>query len=145
MVAAMAIGVGRAALDFLKDTLAEQGIEIRYGINPNNMTVLEREVIEMEANLKAARLLTWRSVWMLDNGVRNDLEASMAKAKAGSAVSRITQKAVELMGPLGYSRELLLEKWMRDSKINDIFEGTGQIQLLITARRLLDFGRDQLK
>jgi acyl-CoA dehydrogenase len=145
MVAAMAIGVGRAALDFLKATLADQGVEIRYGINPSNMTVLEREVIQMEANLKAARLLTWRSVWMLDNGVRNDLEASMAKAKAGSAVSHITQKAVELMGPLGYSRELLLEKWMRDSKINDIFEGTGQIQLLITARRLLDFGRDQLK
>ncbi len=145
MVAAMAIGVGRAALDFLKATLSEQGVEIRYGINPSNMTVLEREVIQMEANLKAARLLTWRSVWMLDNGVRNDLEASMAKAKAGSAVSHITQKAVELMGPLGYSRELLLEKWMRDSKINDIFEGTGQIQLLITARRLLDFGRDQLK
>ncbi len=145
MVAAMAIGVGRAALDFLKSYLSEQGVEIRYGINPNNMTVLEREIIQMESNLKAARLLTWRSVWMLDNGIRNDLEASMAKAKAGSAVSHITQKAVELMGPLGYSRELLLEKWMRDSKINDIFEGTGQIQLLITARRLLDFGRDQLK
>jgi len=77
--------------------------------------------------------------------VRNDLQSSIAKAKAGLAVTRITQKAVELMGPLGYSRELLLEKWMRDSKINDIFEGTGQIQLLITARRLLGFGRDQLK
>ena len=82
---------------------------------------------------------------MLDNGQRNDLQASMAKAKAGLAVTRITQKAVELMGPLGYSRELLLEKWMRDAKINDIFEGTGQIQLLVTARRLLGFTREQLK
>ncbi len=145
MVAAMAIGVGRAALDLLKETLLEQGVEIRYGINPSRMTVLEREIMQMEAELKAARLLTWRACWMLDRGERNDLQASMAKAKAGAAVSRITQKAVELMGPLGYSRELLLEKWMRDSKITDIFEGTGQIQLLITARRLLDFGRDQLK
>ncbi|PIU65609.1 MAG: hypothetical protein COS84_06700 [Armatimonadetes bacterium CG07_land_8_20_14_0_80_40_9] len=70
---------------------------------------------------------------------------SMAKAKAGLAVTRVTQKAVELLGPLGYSRKYLLEKWVRDAKINDIFEGTGQIQMLITARRILDFGRDKLK
>ncbi len=145
LVAAMAIGVGRAALDFIKETLKEEGIELRYGINPHRMTSLERDIMQMEADLKAARLLTWRAVWMLDNGLRNDLQASMAKAKAGLAVTRITQKAVELMGPLGYSREYLLEKWMRDSKINDIFEGTGQIQLLVTARRILGFTREQLK
>lgn len=145
LVAAMSVGVGRAALDFMKKTLAEEGVELRYGINPNRMTSLERDIMKMEADLKAARLLTWRAVWMLDNGERNDLQASMAKAKAGLAINGITQKAVELMGPLGYSREYLLEKWMRDSKINDIFEGTGQIQLLITARRVLGFSRDQLK
>ncbi|MGQ9475832.1 MAG: acyl-CoA dehydrogenase family protein [Actinomycetota bacterium] len=145
LVAAMAIGVGRAALDFIKETLKEEGVELRYGINPHRMTSLERDIMQMEADLKAARLLTWRAVWMLDNGLRNDLQASMAKAKAGLAVTRITQKAVELMGPLGYSREYLLEKWMRDSKINDIYEGTGQIQLLVTARRILGFTREQLK
>ena len=144
-VAAMALGVGRAALDFLKDTLEKEGVELRYGINPNRMTSLERDIMQMESDLKAARLLTWRATWMLGVGERNDLQASMCKAKAGLAVSHITQKAVELMGPLGYSRELLLEKWMRDSKINDIFEGTGQIQLLITARRVLGFTREQLK
>jgi len=145
LVAAMAIGVGQAALDFMRKTLMEEGVELRYGINPHRMSSLERDVMQMEADLKAARLLTWRALWMLDNGLRNDLQSSMAKAKAGLAVTRITQKAVELMGPLGYSRELLLEKWMRDSKINDIFEGTGQIQLLITARRILGFTREQLK
>ena len=101
--------------------------------------------MDMEANLQAARLLTWRACWMLDNKIHNNLEASMAKAKAGLAVTRVTQKAVELLGPLGYSRKYLLEKWVRDAKINDIFEGTGQIQMLITARRILDFGRDKLK
>ncbi len=145
LVAAMAIGVGQASLDFLKEKLSEEGIELRYGVNQHRLSSLERDVMQMEADLKAARLLTWRALWMLDNGLRNDLQSSMAKAKAGLAVTRITQKAVELMGPLGYSRELLLEKWMRDSKINDIFEGTGQIQLLITARRLLGFSREQLK
>jgi acyl-CoA dehydrogenase len=69
----------------------------------------------------------------------------MAKAKAGLAVTKITQKAVEIMGPLGYSRKYLLEKWMRDAKINDIFEGTGQINMLIVARRILDYSRDQLR
>jgi acyl-CoA dehydrogenase len=145
LVAAMAIGVGRAALDYVKQALADEGVVVRYDISPSNMTAIERDITEMEANLNAARLLTWRAVWMLDGGVRNSLEASMAKAKAGLAVTHITQKCVELLGPLGYSRKILLEKWMRDAKINDIFEGTGQIQMLITARNVLGFGRDKLK
>jgi acyl-CoA dehydrogenase len=86
-----------------------------------------------------------RAMWQLAGGTPNALEASMAKAKAGRAATLITQRAVELMGPLGYSRKLLFEKFMRDAKINDIFEGTGQINTLIVARRVLAFNRDQLK
>jgi len=144
-VAASAIGIGRAALEFVKEKLAEKGIEIRYGVSPYKMTVVEKEIHSMEANLKAARLLTWRACCMIDRRERNSLEASMAKAKAGLAVTHVCQKAVELMGPLGYSREYLLEKWMRDCKINDIFEGTGQINMLIVARNVLGFKRDKLK
>ena len=69
----------------------------------------------------------------------------MCKVKAGKAVTLITQKAVESLGPLGYSRKLLVEKWMRDGKINDLFEGTGQINTLIVARRILGFSRHELK
>lgn len=145
IVAASALGVGRAALDFLKDTLKEQGVEIRYGLPPHRLTALERDVMDMEANLQAARLLTWRAAWMMDQGIHNNLEASMAKAKAGLAVTQITQKAVELLGPLGYSRELLVEKWMRDAKINDIFEGTQQINQLIIARRILGYSSEALR
>ena len=144
-IAASAIGIGRAALEFVKEKLAERGIEIRYGISPYRMTAVEKDIHNMEVNLKAARLLTWRACWMIDRRERNSLEASMAKAKAGLAVTHICQKAVELMGPLGYSREYLLEKWMRDCKINDIFEGTGQINMLIVARNILGFRRDKLK
>jgi acyl-CoA dehydrogenase len=100
--------------------------------------------MEMEAQLQAARLLTWRAAWMLDTGKRNSLEASMAKAKAGLAVTLITQKAVELLGPLGYSRKILVEKWMRDAKINDIFEGTQQINMIIIARRILNYSSKEL-
>jgi len=143
-VAASAIGIGRAALDFVRDALAKEDVQIRYGVAPTRLTTLERDFMEMEANLQAARLLTWRASWMMDHGMRNNLEASMAKAKAGLAVTQVTQKAVELLGPLGYSRKLLLEKWMRDAKINDIFEGTQQINLLIVARRILDYSSREL-
>ena len=143
-VAASAIGIGRAAVEFVREAFAKAGIEIRYGAPPAKLTAVERDFMEMEANLQAARLLTWRASWMMDQGMRNSLEASMAKAKAGLAVTQVTQKAVELLGPLGYSRKLLLEKWMRDAKINDIFEGTGQINLLIIARRILGYSSKEL-
>ncbi len=144
IVAAMAIGVGRAALDFVRDFLKRHNVEIHYGMSPQRLSAIERDFLEMEVQLRAARLLAWRAAWLLDNGQRNNLEASMAKAKAGLVVTQITQKAVELLGPLGYSRTHLLEKWMRDAKINDIFEGTQQINLLIIARRILGYGSKEL-
>jgi acyl-CoA dehydrogenase len=143
-VAASALGVGRAALEFVKEKLREQGVEIVYGAPYHKLSAIQRDVLEMEAQLKAAYLLTLRAAVMLDQGLHNSLEASMAKVKAGKAVTWITQKAVELLGPLGYSREWLVEKWMRDGKINDIYEGTGQINTLIVARRILGYSRKEL-
>jgi len=145
IVAAMAVGVGRAALDFVKEELERQGIRLRYDAPPASLTAIERDVMEMEAELEAARLLTWRAAAMMNVGKPNNLEASMAKAKAGLAVTLITQKAVELLGPPGYSKKLLVEKWMRDAKINDIYEGTQQINQLIVARRILDYSSSLLR
>jgi acyl-CoA dehydrogenase len=145
IVAAMAVGVGRASLDFVREELDRQGVELRYAAPALALSALERDVMEMEAELQAARLLTWRAAHMMTAGRPNNLEASMAKAKAGLAVTRITQKAVELLGPRGYSKELLLEKWMRDAKINDIYEGTQQINQLIVARRILDYSSSVLR
>lgn len=144
LVAASALGIGRAALEFLKEKLAENGIEIPYGAPYHTLTAIQRDVLEMEAQLHAAYLLTLRAITMLDAGEPNSLEASMAKAKAGKVVTLIGQKAVELLGASGYSREWLAEKWMRDAKINDIFEGTGQINTLVVARRILDYSSREL-
>lgn len=144
LVAASALGVGRAALEFVQEVLQQEGISVDYTKPYHKQSALERDVIEMEAQLKAAYMLTLKSISMLDNGQGNRLEASICKAKAGKAVTLITQKAVELLGPLGYSRELLVEKWMRDGKINDIYEGTGQINLLIVARSILDYTSKEL-
>jgi acyl-CoA dehydrogenase len=145
VVAAMAVGVGRAALDFVLEELERNQVTLRYDAPPTQQTALERDVIEMQAELQTARLLTWRAAAMMNRGQPNSLEASMAKAKAGLAVTRITQKAVELLGPTGYSKKLLVEKWMRDAKINDIYEGTQQINQLIVARRILEYPSSMLR
>jgi len=89
--------------------------------------------------------LTVKALWMADNKIHNPKEASMSKVYAGDIVVKITQKAVELLGPLGYSRELLLEKWFRDAKITDLYEGTGQINRLVVARNMLGYRGSQLR
>ena len=145
VVAASALGIGRAAIEFVKEKLAEQGIEIPYNVPKHKLSAVQRDVLQMEAMHKMAWLLTLRAAAMSDERLPNALEASMAKVKAGKAVTWITQKAVEILGPLGYSTEYLAEKWMRDAKINDIFEGTGQINTLIVARRVLGYSSRELK
>jgi acyl-CoA dehydrogenase len=144
-VAASALGIARASIELLKDTLAQEGITIRYTTPRNLLSAIERDVVDMEAQLRAGWLLTLKAAWLMDQRRNNTIEASACKVKAGDVVTRVTQKAVELMGPLGYSRKLLLEKWMRDAKINDLFEGTGQINRLIVARRLLGYTSKELK
>jgi acyl-CoA dehydrogenase len=144
-VAASALGIARASIELLKDLLAQEGITIRYQTPRNLLSAIERDVVDMEAQLRAGWLLTLKAAWLMDQRRPNTVEASACKVKAGDVVTKVTQKAVELMGPLGYSRKLLLEKWMRDAKINDLFEGTGQINRLIIARRLLGYSSAQLK
>ena len=145
LVCASALGVARAALELLRDRLQDEGVRLRPGLPRSRMTNLEREVTDMEIMLRSAWLLVLKAAWMADEGKPNTLEASMAKVRAGEVVTRITQRAVELLGPLGYSKDLLLEKWMRDAKINDIFEGTGQINRLIVARRILEYSSAELR
>ncbi len=145
LVAASGLGVARAALEFLKEKLKENGIGIRYGLPRQKLTNIEREVIDMEIMLKSAWLMVMKAVWMADNKKPNALESSMSKVKAGDVTTKITQKAVEILGPLGYSREFLAEKWMRDAKITDIYEGTGQINRLVVARQILGYSGSELR
>ncbi|MFW5936573.1 MAG: acyl-CoA dehydrogenase family protein [Desulfosalsimonas sp.] len=145
MIAAMSVGVARAALDFTRQKLEDHGYQIDYDLKPINVSSIQNTFYKMEAHLEAMRLLTWRAACMADEGETNNVEASMAKAKAGRYGTLITQQCCELLGPLGYSRQHLAEEWMRDSKILDIFEGTGQIQHLIVARNILNLSSSQLK
>ena len=145
LVAASGLGVARAALEFLKEKLKENGVEIRYGLPRQKLSNIEREVIDMDIMLKSAWLMVLKAVWMADNKKPNARESSMCKVKAGDVTTKITQKAVEIMGPLGYSREFLFEKWFRDAKITDIYEGTGQINRLVVARHILGYSGSELR
>jgi len=145
LVAASALGIARAALEFTASYLKDRGVKVRYGVAPHLQTAVERDLIHMEMQHRAAWLLVLKAVTKMDAGEENALEASMAKVKAGQVATYVSQKAVELLGPEGYSCKLLVEKWMRDARINDIYEGTGQINRLIVARRLLGYTSRELR
>jgi acyl-CoA dehydrogenase len=145
VVAAMALGVGRASLERTRELLRQRGILGGYERTLFGSTAAEAELYRMEAELEAARLLTLKAAWMADNGIPNSKEASMAKAKAGRVANFITLRCLQLCAACGATETELLEKWARDSKILDIFEGTQQIQLLIIARRLLGKSSQELR
>jgi acyl-CoA dehydrogenase len=145
LVAGMAVGCARAALDEIYDLLAEAGVQIDYDRPAYVQHAAAAAFLQMEADWEAAYLLTLEATWLADNNRPNSLQASMAKAKAGRVGVEITLKCIELAGPYGYGEGSLLEKWGRDAKILDIFEGTQQIQQLIVARRLLDKSSAELK
>ncbi|MGW9263077.1 acyl-CoA dehydrogenase family protein [Gordonia terrae] len=145
VVAAMAIGLGRASLEELRRMLEEAGHQIDYDRPATSQHATVAEFIRLESDWEASWLHTVRAAWMADNKQPNSTEASMSKAKAGRTVTDITNKTVEIGATAGYSETSLVEKWARDSKILDIFEGTQQIQQLIIARRVLGKTSTDLK
>ena len=145
LVAGFAIGVSRAALEELRRILEEAGVDIDYDKPAFAQPAAVAEYLRLEADWEAAYLLALRAAWMADNKQPNTLEASVSKAKAGRMGVDVTLRAVELAGTYGYSERNLLEKWARDSKILDIFEGTQQIQQLVVARRVLGLSSKELK
>jgi acyl-CoA dehydrogenase len=145
LVAGMAVGLTRACLELTESLLADAGVEVDWDRPAANQSAAAAEYLAMEADYEAARLLTMEAAWMADNSKPNSLQASMAKAKAGRTCVDVALRCVRLCGSLGYGEELLLEKWARDAKILDLFEGTQQIQLLIIARQLLGKSSAELK
>jgi len=145
LVAAMAVGVARASLERTRELLEGAGVEIDYAAPALSQPAAVARFLEMEADYEAARLLTLHAAWMADNNRPNSLQASMAKAKAGRTCVNVALGCIELCGAAGYGEDELLEKWARDAKILDIFEGTQQIQLLIVARQLLGKSSSELR
>lgn len=148
LTAAMGLGIAEAAIDFTRDELEAAGVTLDYSTGPGGMARLSAAAdrfMRLEALFEASKLTTLQCCWMAGEGMPNNLESSICKAHAGSAVREITQGCIEILGAMGISREHLIEKWMRDCRITDIYEGTGEIQRLIIARGLLDYTRADLK
>lgn len=136
LVAAMACGIGRAAYEYAIDFVKEHYVLSRP--IPRYAAMTER-LAKVGRSLEAARTLTWRAAWMADQGLPNAKEASMCKAMAGQAAIRTCIEAIEICGAEGSiaQEHQLLEKWFRDIKVYDIFEGTGQIQRIVISKRLI--------
>ena len=145
LVAAMAVGLARACLDETRRLLGDVGMTVEWDRPAGAQHAAAAELLALEADYEAARLLCLEACWMADNGKPNSLQASMAKAKAGRTCVDVALRCVQLCGARGYGEELLVEKWARDAKILDIFEGTQQIQLLIIARHLLGKSSAELR
>jgi len=148
MVAAFGLGVARALLDFTQEKLKEQNVVIRYDAGLAGRTATQDRLLRLEAEYDAALLTVLRCKWLEERDGRNTgatkVEASMAKALGGKAARRISQECLDLLGPLGLSEAFLAEKWFRDARIFDIFEGAGEINRLIVARSLLGYSAKEL-
>jgi acyl-CoA dehydrogenase len=135
MVAAMAIGIGRGAYEYAVDFVKKHYVLARP--IPRYAAIAER-LARVGRQLEAARVTTWRAAWLADQGLPNAKEASSCKAMAGGAAIRACIEAIEICGAEGSiaGDHQLLEKWFRDIKVYDIFEGTGQIQRIVVSKRL---------
>jgi acyl-CoA dehydrogenase len=143
-VAAIGLGMARAALDFTVEELAAAGVEVDYAAGPANRSAITQKLIEIEADIEAAELTVFKATWLSGEAKSNNMEASIAKAKGGEVVRTATQRCLEILGGIGITRDYLVEKWFRDVRITDIYEGTGQIQRLIIAREILGYSSAEL-
>jgi alkylation response protein AidB-like acyl-CoA dehydrogenase len=131
-VAAMAVGVARAALEFATE-YSTQRVQFGHPIGQNQGVAFM--LADMQASVDAARLLTWRAAWMARNGLPFEhAEGSISKLVAGETAVRVTEQAIQILGGNGYTREFPVERWHRDAKIFTIFEGTSEIQRMIIGR-----------
>jgi len=132
-LAASATGLARAALEYAVAYARER---VQFGKPIAEHQAVAFRLADMALRVDASRLLTWRAAQMLDRGERASTEAAMAKLHASETAMWCTWAAVQTLGGWGYSREYPVEKWMRDAKLEEIEEGTSDIQRLIISRAL---------
>ena len=127
-VGAQALGVARAAYEYSLQYAKER--------HAFGKAIIENQAIafmlaDMATEIEATRALIWKAAWLGKNGTFENAEGSMAKMKAGRVATWVTERAIQILGGYGYTREYPVERWHRDAKIHDIFEGTEQIQQLV--------------
>jgi len=132
-VGAQALGVARAAYEYALDYAKEREAFGRKIIQNQSIAFM---LADMATEIQACRLMIWHAAWLGKNGKFENAEGSMAKMKAGRTATWVTERAIQILGGYGYVREYPVERWHRDAKIHDIFEGTEQIQQLVISRAI---------
>jgi len=133
-VAAMSVGVARAAFELAMQYSKER---VQFGMPIAMNQAIHFLLADMAMDIEAARLLTYKSAWLVDQGRRNTKESSFAKAFAADLAMRVTTDAVQIFGGYGYMKDYPVEKLMRDAKLLQIYEGTSQIQRLVIAKEVM--------
>jgi acyl-CoA dehydrogenase len=133
-VAAMSVGVARAAFELAMQYSKER---VQFGTPIAMNQAIHFMLADMAMEIEAARMLTYKGAWLLDQGKRNTKESSFAKAFAADLAMRVTTDAVQIFGGYGYMRDYPVEKLMRDAKLLQIYEGTSQIQRLVIAKEIM--------
>ncbi len=133
-IGALAVGIARAALEHAARYSRER---TSFGVPISQHQAIATKIGTMVQELEAARLLTWRSAWLVDHGERATLESSIAKCFASDSAMRICDEAIQIFGGYGYMRDYPVEKLLRDAKLCQIYEGANEIQRLVIAREYL--------
>ena len=130
-IASQAVGLARAAYEA---TLVYSRDRKAFGQSIGSFQMIQQKIADMKCKLDAAELLTLRAAWTKQQGGRFSTEAAVAKLTASEAAMWITHQAVQVHGGMGYSKEMPLERYFRDAKITEIYEGTSEIQRMVIAR-----------
>ncbi len=133
-IGTQAVGIARAAFEHARDY---SKVREAFGQTISNFQAIQHFLADMAMKIEASRLLVHRAAWMKDKGMNFSKEAAMAKLHASEAAMWVTTKAVQVYGGYGYIKDYPVERYFRDAKITEIYEGTSEIQRLVIARNLL--------
>lgn len=133
-IAAQSVGIAHGAFD---EALAYSQEREQFGRPISNFQAIQFYLADMSTEIDAARFLTWKAAWIKDNKKRCTLEAAQAKLFSSEAAQRVTNKALQIHGGYGYTREYNVERYFRDARITEIYEGTSEIQKLVIASAVL--------
>ena len=137
LMAAQLVGLGQAALEA---SIKYANERVQFGKPIGTFQGIQYKIANMGVEVESARLLTYQSAWMCDNGLDYGLMGSMAKLKASEAAMQATHDAVQIHGAYGLMKAYAVERYFRDAKMGEIYEGTSEIQRMVIAQKLLRRG-----
>ncbi|HEX2293550.1 MAG TPA: acyl-CoA dehydrogenase family protein, partial [Gaiellaceae bacterium] len=140
-IAAQALGIAQAAYDVAREYAKERQT---FGKPIGEHQAIQHKLADMSTEIDAARLLTYRAAWLKEQGRPHTEEGAKAKLFASETARRQTAEAIQILGGYGYTKEFPVERFYRDAKITEIYEGTSEIQRLVIARSILELRKREL-